>query len=61
MAVRIVVARSCAEMPVLTPRRASIETVKAVPNAEELSCTIGGSCSAGAFSSVMLRQMSPRP
>ena len=31
MAASIVVARSCAEMPVVTPSRASIETVKAVP------------------------------
>ena len=31
MAARIVVARSAAEMPVVTPRRASMETVKAVP------------------------------
>jgi len=30
MAARIVVARSAAEIPVVTPRRASMETVKAV-------------------------------
>ena len=32
----IVCARSCAEMPVVTPSRASIETVKAVPNGVSL-------------------------
>jgi hypothetical protein len=37
MAVRIVLARSAAEMPVVTPSRASIDTVKAVPNPELFS------------------------
>ena len=37
IATRIVCARSAAEMPVVTPWRASIETVKAVPKAEVFS------------------------
>src|SRR3990170_5965784 len=61
IAIRMVVARSCAEIPVVTPLRASMETVNAVPNGEELSCTMGGRWSCFARSSVMLRQMSPRP
>src|SRR3990170_235576 len=38
-----------------------MEMVKAVPKGEELSWTMGGSWSWRARSSVMLRQMSPRP
>ncbi len=41
MAVRIVAARSAAEMPVVVRPRASIETVKAVPKFEVFSSTIG--------------------
>ena len=41
-AVRIVFARSAAEMPVVTPSRASIEMVNAVPMLDVLSCVCGG-------------------
>ena len=37
MAARMVVARSAAEMPVVTPWRASMDTVKAVPKPELFS------------------------
>ena len=37
----IVRERSCAEMPVVTPSRASIETVKAVPNGDSFRVVIG--------------------
>ena len=37
MAARMVVARSAAEIPVVTPWRASIDTVKAVPKPELFS------------------------
>ena len=57
----MVVARSAAEIPVVTPRRASIETVKAVPKRAVLSAAIGGSPSARTFSSSSVRQISPRP
>ena len=40
MAVRIVVARSTAEMPRPMPLRASIDTVKAVPSGARFSVTI---------------------
>jgi maleate cis-trans isomerase len=36
-------ARSAAEMPVVTPSRASIDSVKAVPKREVLSCVMGPS------------------
>ncbi len=54
-------ARSAAEMPVVTPRAASMETVNAVPNGEVLSWTIKGSASWRMRSSVSDRQMRPRP
>jgi hypothetical protein len=54
-------ARSAAEMPVVTPRAASMETVKAVPKGEVLSCTIKGSASWRIRSSVSETQISPRP
>ena len=60
-AVRIVVARSAAEIPVVTPRRASIETVNAVPNREVFSATCGGKCNSSHRSSVSGKQISPRP
>ena len=43
MATATVRARSWAEMPVVTPSRASIDTVKAVSWREELACAISGS------------------
>ena len=60
-AVLMVTARSCAEMPVVTPWRASMDTVKAVPIEERFSCTIMGSASSWIRSSVRVRQMRPRP
>ncbi len=41
MAVRMVWARSAAEMPVVTPSRASMVSVKAVPKREEFCCGHG--------------------
>ena len=50
-------------MPVVTPRRASIETINAVPNGEVLSIssTIGGICNSARRSAVSDRQINPRP
>src|SRR5918993_3575496 len=59
-AVRMVVARSAAEMPVVTPLRASTETVKAVPRKEVLSATCIVRCSSSQRSSVSGMQMRPR-
>ena len=53
----IVCARSAAEMPVVTPSRASIETVKAVPRRASLRCVIGGRPSSSQRSSVRQRQI----
>ena len=61
MATRMVCARSAAEIPVVTPSRASMVTVKAVPNREVLLRTMGIRCIFSARSAVMDRQMSPRP
>ncbi len=60
IATAIVCARSCAEIPVVTPSRASIETVKLVWWRSALECDIGGrpSCSTRAW--VSARQISPR-
>src|SRR6266545_1355502 len=57
----IVRERSPAEIPVETPSRASIETVKAVPNGVSLRSVIGLSSSSVHRSGVRHRQMSPRP
>ena len=57
----IVRARSCAEIPVDTPSRASIETVNAVPSGVSLWSVIGRSSSSSQRSGVRQRQMSPRP
>src|SRR5690606_26161620 len=59
IAVRIVVARSCAEMPVVTPSRASIETVKAVSRLAVLCWTIGGRSRRSAIAFVIARQTTP--
>src|SRR5690348_6544062 len=48
-------------MPVEMPSRASIETVKAVPNGVSLRSLIGRSWSASQRSSVRQRQIRPRP
>ena len=54
-------ARSCAEMPVVTPVAASIDTVNAVPCGVRLSRTICCRPSWRQRSSVSVRQISPRP
>ncbi len=53
-------ARSAAEMPVVTPSAASMETVKAVECLAPLRATIGGSCSRSHISRESVRQMRPR-
>ena len=60
-AIRIVVALSAAEMPVVTPSRASMETVKFVPNCEVLWLAIMGSFSLSQISGARERQMRPQP
>jgi hypothetical protein len=57
----IVRARSCAEIPVEIPSRASIETVNAVPNGVSFRSVIIRSPSSSHRSSVRQRQISPRP
>jgi hypothetical protein len=58
----IVRARSAAEMPVVTPSRASIETVKAVSVARlVLGSVISGRPSSVAALAREARQISPRP
>ncbi|MBV6476229.1 MAG: hypothetical protein MOGDAGHF_01814 [Rhodocyclaceae bacterium] len=54
-------ARSCAEMPVVTPSAASMESVNAVPCGERLSRTISGRLSWRQRASVRVRQIRPRP
>src|SRR6185436_19306862 len=54
-------ARSRAEIPVVMPWRASMLTVKAVPRSERLSAVIMGRRRWATRSSVMARQMRPRP
>ena len=54
-------ARSAAEMPVLTPSAASIETVKAVPFLSPLREAMGGNCRRSQRSRVSVRQIRPRP
>ena len=53
-------ARSAALMPVVTPSRASMETVKAVPMLVRFSAAMGGRRSWRARSVVMARQIRPR-
>ncbi len=53
-------ARSAAEMPVVTPLAASIETVKAVPCLVPLRLAIGGRCRRSQRSGVSVRQIRPR-
>src|SRR4030042_590791 len=57
----MVIARSAAEMPVVTPFSASIDIVKAVWNRDVFSETIIGRRSPFSFSSVNERQISPLP
>jgi hypothetical protein len=56
----IVWARSCAEIPVVTPSRASTDTVKAVLNGVSFWSVICRSPSSSQRSSVRQRQTSPR-
>ena len=56
----IVRERSAAEMPVVTPSRASIETVNAVPSGVSLCSVIGRRPSSSQRSSVRQRQIRPR-
>ena len=53
-------ARSAAEMPVVTPVAASIETVNAVPCWAPFFAVIGGSCRRSQRSRVSVRQIRPR-
>src|SRR3954469_17327052 len=61
MAIWIVWARSCAEMPVVMPSRASIETVNAVSNADSFLAAIRSRPSSSQRSGVSARQIRPRP
>ncbi len=60
IAVWIVRERSAAEIPVVTPSRASIETVNAVWSGASLFSAIGRRPSSSTRSGVMQRQISPR-
>ena len=53
--------RSAAEMPVVTPSAASIDTVKAVPFLSPLRVVMGGSRRCSQRSRVSVRQIRPRP
>jgi len=57
----MVCARSAAEMPVVTPEAASMDTVKFVPCTERLRATIGSRFSRSACASVIGMQTRPRP
>ncbi len=61
MATWMVCARSAAEMPVVTPSRASTETVNAVCRRASLWLVIGGRSSSPQRCGVSARQMRPRP
>ncbi len=61
MATWIVWARSWAEIPVVTPSAASIETVKLVRNADSFLAAIRSSSSSSQRSGASARQISPRP
>src|SRR5450756_568499 len=61
MATWMVCARSAAEMPVVTPSRASTETVNAVCRRASLWAVIGGRFSSAQRCGVSVRQMRPRP
>src|SRR4051794_22341305 len=57
----IVCARSAAEMPVVTPSRASIDTVKAVSNGDSFLAAIRSRPSSSQRSGERARQIRPRP
>ena len=61
VAILMVNARSAAEMPLAMPSAASIDTVKLVPWRERFCSTIGLSPRRAACSSVIDRQIRPRP
>ena len=61
MAARIVRVRSAAEIPVVTPSRASIDSQNAVPKFEVLCGDISGSRRSSQRSGVSVRQIRPRP
>jgi len=61
MATMMVRERSGAEMPVVTPSAASMESVNAVPNGVSLRRVARVSPSCSQRSSVSARQISPRP
>src|SRR5205823_9783691 len=61
MAARIVIARSEALMPVVTPRRASMASQNAVPCTEVLMGDMSGRWSSSQRSSVSGMQIRPRP
>ena len=60
-AVMTVCARSCAEMPVVTPSAASMDNVKLVRCSRCVSLTMSGRRSWRQRSAVSVRQMRPRP
>ena len=53
--------RSAADIPVVTPSAASMDTVKAVPFLSPLRTVMGGSCRRSQRSRVRVRQIRPRP
>ncbi len=61
MATWIVCARSAAEMPVVTPSRASTETVNAVCRRASFFGVMGGRLSSAQRCGVSVRQTRPRP
>ena len=61
MSTCVVRARSAAEIPVVTPERASTDTENGVPKWESLWLTIIGTWSCSSRSAVIGTQMRPRP
>ena len=61
MATRMVCARSAAEIPVVTPSAASIDSQNAVPKRDVFMGEISGRCRASQRSGASARQISPRP
>ena len=61
IAVEIVKARSCADIPVVTPSLASIETVKAVSCLDEFEADINGRFKASMRFLVKDKHIKPRP
>ena len=61
IAVSTVMARSDALIPVVTPTRASIASVNAVPCTDVLMGDISGRCNSSQRCSVSVKQINPRP